>query len=203
MARRALAGALRAAYVMASRFARSGCPMPTVHLEDRALIAVEGADAETLPAEHRHHRPRRAGGRRGAGRARCCRRKARSCSISWSRATGENGFLLECRADAGRRFRAPADALQAARQGDDRQAGSGACRGFVGKRFGPSQTDSTGSQTDSTRVPRQPLRRPDGAAPLRRAARGRRGRSRLACAAHRQRRCRKRRRLCGGRCFPA
>ena len=112
--------------------------MPTVHLQDRALVAVAGADAETLPAEHRHHRPRRARRTARRGPARCCRRRARSCSISWSRATGENGFLLECRADAGRRFRAPADALQAARQGRDRQAAIRRLSRFVGRRFSRS-----------------------------------------------------------------
>ena len=46
-------------------------PMPTAHLDDRALVSVAGAGCGALPAEHPHHRPRRAGGRRSAGRARC------------------------------------------------------------------------------------------------------------------------------------
>ncbi len=59
--------------------------MPTVHLRDRALIAVEGADAETF-LQNIVTTDLAALGDGEARPARCCRRKARSCSISWSRA---------------------------------------------------------------------------------------------------------------------
>src|SRR4051812_26275929 len=45
---RSLAGGVSSAYVKAERFARSGSfsPMPFASLEDRAVIAVSGPDAE-------------------------------------------------------------------------------------------------------------------------------------------------------------
>ena len=106
--------------------------MPTVHLKDRALIAVEGADAETflqniittdLAAL-------------GEGEARASALLSPQGKILFdflvSRA-GDDALPARLPRRAGRRFRAPADALQAARQGDDRQARSGACRGLVGR----------------------------------------------------------------------
>ena len=98
-----------AAYVMASRFARLQ-PMPTVHLDDRALSPSQAptprhflqnivtTDLYALAKARRSP-------------ARCFRRKARSCSISWSRAPGER-LPARLPRGAGRRFRAPADPLQ-------------------------------------------------------------------------------------------
>src|SRR5262245_9043792 len=45
---RALAAGLRGAYVMALRIASLPEPMPTVHLDDRALISLDGAEAESF-----------------------------------------------------------------------------------------------------------------------------------------------------------
>ena len=98
--------------------------MPTVHLGIARIIAVEGADAETF-LQNIITTDLAALAKARRGLARCCRRKARSCSISWSRATGDDGFAARVPRRARRRFRAPADALQAARQGGDCQARSG------------------------------------------------------------------------------
>ena len=91
----------RAAYVMAAsickiRFHR---PCPSVPSQRPRAVSARRPGCRAFSAEHRHHRPRRAAGRARQSPARCLRRKARSCSISWSRATATTAFVLDCRAD--------------------------------------------------------------------------------------------------------
>ena len=106
--------------------------MPTVHLGIARIIAVEGADAEAflqniittdLAAL-------------GEGEARPGALLSPQGKILFdflvSRA-GDDALAARLPRRARRRFRAPADALQAARQGGDCQARSGSCRGLVGR----------------------------------------------------------------------
>ena len=202
MARRALAGALRAAYVMASRFARSGLPCRPSIFEDRALIAVAGADAETFLQNIITTDLAVARRRRGAAR--------RAAVAAGQDPVRFPGLARRQRAPAARlprsarrRFRAPADALQAARQGDDRQAAI--------RRLSRSRGDesifkrSTAHKLIQVRCAtrRFPATANGRCATMRRRClrRTRPKPTGMRCASPRRRR--KRRRLCGGRRLPA
>ena len=97
MARRALAGALPRGLRNGLPICKAQAPMPTVHLDDRALIVRRGRRRRELPAEHRHHRPRRAGDGEARPGALLSPQGKILFDFLVSRA-GESGFRLECRA---------------------------------------------------------------------------------------------------------
>ena len=106
-------------------------PMPTAHLNDRALISVSGPDAEHfLQNIVTTDLDVLAAGEAKPGALLTPQGKI-LFDFLVSRA-GDNALPARMPRRCRRRFRAPADALQAARQGRDCQAGSGACRGCRG-----------------------------------------------------------------------
>ena len=122
------------------------CPLPAS--TDRALVSVSGADAEhflqnivTADLDAL-----------GAGEAQPGALLTPQGKILFDfliSRDGEDGLRLECRRRRRRRFRAPADALPAAGQGRDRQAGSDGLSRSRG------EDDPAASQSDSTALARR------------------------------------------------
>ena len=112
------------------------CKAPSRHADRPSrrprLIAVEGADAET---SCRTSSPPTSRARDGEARPGALLSPQGKILFDFliSRA-GDTRFLLDCRARSPT-ISCAGYALQAAGQGDDRQAGSSACRGFMGSGF--------------------------------------------------------------------